>query len=41
LKKNLSFDKTSERKHMNQIDLSKEERQKLKELREDPQFKKD
>jgi len=26
---------------MNQIDLSKEERQKLKELREDPQFKKD
>ena len=41
MKKNLSFDKTSERKHMNQIDLSKEERQKLKELREDPQFKKD
>lgn len=39
--KNLSFDKTSEREHMNQIDLSKEERQKLKELQENPQFKKD
>ena len=26
---------------MNQIDLSKEERQKLKELQENPQFKKD
>jgi len=40
-RKNLSFDKTSEREHMNQIDLSKEERQKLKELQENPQFKKD
>ena len=40
-RKNLSFDKTSEREHMKQIDLSKEERQKLKELQENPPFKKD